>query len=793
MSVDPGTRAQPAGSARFPSDGTRTPPVETDVAVPWPRFWLDAHRRWLAAQRRLVIGGSLVLWLAGNVAFIALVVVDDLDFLGPLGGPYVLGFGVFALTGAIIGWYRPGHLLALFFLVLGLAAPLANTLLAATLGPLATQPLELRTLLAALSLAATTMVFPLLPLAVVMFPDGRLPSQRWRWLPLLALLASLLGGVAALAAGTWGGEPEGQLIGAPFDGALLGVADVLSPLYFSLLPVLTGSAAVAMVLRYRRGGTVVRQQLKWLGLAALVLVLIFLWLLVTTGAAATAPGISAAVMSVGIALVPVSVAIAIVRHGLYDIDLVLSRTLVFVMLAAFITALYAVTVAGVGTLIGDPTNVVLTIGTTALVAVVFEPVRARAHRLANRAVYGRRATPYEVLTGVVDALPTGGDVVDLRAGAVPDESGSAAGSVDAAPIGPTAGPGPGPGTGSSDVQLVGLAQLLADGTGAGHTTIWVRSGDHLHAAACAPPHDPAEHAVMGCDGDGQPQIEPATHVEPVRLDGELIGALSFERSRDHPVTPHDRALLSQMGGQASLVLGNARLREQLADRVAQLRVSRQRLVAAQDEARRRLERDLHDGAQQQLVALKVKLGLARSIGAKEGVEAQLDDALGELATIADAAVGSLRDLARGIYPPLLEAEGLERALASAVQRLPIPIELHTTGLGRYDREVEATVYFSVLEAVRATAQQRQPGSLRIDLDDRSGQLNFRLVDDGGEIAERRDGLAIIIDRIDALDGELTISAGHDGGLAVVGSIPVATRRAPRPGTAAAGPDALVGV
>jgi len=703
-----------------------------------PRRWLAAHRRWLAVHRRSVIGGALVLWAAAMVTVFTLIVVHDVDFFGPVGGPWLVSFGLWAIPGAVIGWKRPGHVIALIFLVVGIVTPLANILLALALGPLAGQPMELRTLLGALSLLASTMLLPLVLLALVLFPDGRLPSRRWRWLPWLVGFACLVGGPAAFAAGGWGGDVNQTWIGPPFGGDLLGIAAVLSPLFFALLSILWVSGALAVAVRYRRGDAVTRQQLKWLALAALVIMLIFVWLLTTVGMVATTVGsMSEIVVSLGFAFVPVSIAIAIVRHGLYDVDVVLSRTIVFVTLAAFITGLYAVTVVGIGSLIGDPTNLALTIGTTALVAVLFEPVRARVQHWANRAVYGRRATPYEVLTALVDDLPTGA---------------------------------------ASDDQLEGLATLLADGTGARHATIWVELDGALRAAACAPAHDPAEHAAATWDDGGRIDVPQATHLEPVRLEGDLLGALSFERRRDDPVTPHDRELLAQMAGQASLVLGNARLRERLRDRIEELRASRRRLVAAQDEARRKLERDLHDGAQQQLVALKVKLGLARSIAAKEEAGEQVAESIGELSSIADAAVEDLRDLARGIYPPLLEAEGLERALASQVQRSPIPAELQAEGLRRYDRQVEATVYFCVLEAVRNAVVHAGAARLRILLEDRDDRLGFGVADDGcgfdpNEVVHGS-GLTNMADRLDALGGSLVIEAGVDGGVEVGGSIPV---------------------
>ena len=700
--------------------------------------WLETHRRWLATHRRLVVGGALAVWAAGLVAFLGVVIAYDLDFFGPLGGPYMLGFGPFAVTGALIAWHRPGHILGLLFFLLGLAAPVANTLSALAMGPFAGHSLELRTLFIALSVAATTALFPLLPLAIVLFPDGRLPSPRWRWFPWFAVIAGVVGGVAAFSAGGWGGDADQQVLGPPFGASLLGLSGTLSPLFFGSMPIMVVTSVVAAVLRFRRSDAVLRQQMKWLALAAIALLMVMVGLLVTQGAVASPPGTPAVVLSLGVALTPVSAGIAILRHRLYDVDLVLNRTIVFGALAAFITALYAAMVVGIGSLIGDASNLVLTIGATALVAVVFEPVRARVQHWANRVVYGHRATPYEVLTAIVDELGT---------------------------------------TSSSDDQLEGLATLLADGTGASHATIWVEVDGALRAAACEPPHEPAAHGVVALGAGGGVDLPDATHAELVWLHGELLGALSFERGRDDPVAPQERSLLTEMAGQASLLLGNARLRERLRARVAELRSSRQRLVAAQDEARRRLERDLHDGAQQQLVALKVKLGLARTIAGKEEAGAQVAGLLEELASTADAAVDSLRSLARGIYPPLLEAEGLERALVTQAQRAPIPVGIQAEGLRRYERQVEATVYFCVLEAARNAIAHADPTRLEILLDDRDGRLRFQVVDDGRGFdpaaVVRGLGLTTMGDRVDALGGSLDIEVAVGGGTRVVGSIPVA--------------------
>jgi signal transduction histidine kinase len=599
-------------------------------------------------------------------------------------------------------------------------------------------PEALPTSLVVLRVIADLIPIPALYLvsfALLVFPDGRLLSPRWR--PVVGLFA-----VGLIGEMTWFGVQSARSTGLSANRAdvlpeVEGAFGTVLAVANTLFLVATFLTIVSVVVRYRRSSTVERAQIRWVGAGVAAFAATqLLWFGVVFDPEVARQLFWAASLVTFPALLA-GYCVAILRYRLYDIDVVLNRTIVFAILAAFITAFYAAIVVGIGSLIGDASNLALTLGATALVAVVFEPVRARVQHWANRAVYGRRATPYEVLTAIVDDLATAA---------------------------------------SSDDQLEGMATLLADGTAARHATIWVEAGGTLHAAACWPPHDPGEHGAVTIDVDGPLQVPRSAHVEPVRRDGELLGALSFERGREDPINPHERALLAEMAGQASLLLGNARLRERLRARVDELRSSRRRLVDAQDEARRRIERDLHDGAQQQLVALKVKLGLARTISIKEEADQQTAHAIEDLAAAADVAVESLRTLARGIYPPLLESEGLERALVTQAQRTPIEIDFRAEGLRRYNREVEATVYFCVLEAMRNVVTHANATRLEILLDDRDGRLSFRIVDDGRgfDPAEVVHGLGLtnMGDRIDALGGDLIVEAGVDGGVTVLGSIPV---------------------
>ncbi len=155
--------------------------------------------------------------------------------------------------------------------------------------------------------------------------------------------------------------------------------------------------------------------------------------------------------------------------------------------------------------------------------------------------------------------------------------------------------------------------------------------------------------------------------------GDLLGALTVAKARGETLTPTDEKLVGDLAAQAGLVLRNVRLTAELLQRLEDLRASRQRLVAAQDSERRRLERDLHDGTQQQLVALKIKLGLARTMAEREHA-GNTAEVVGQLAGDADDAIFTLRDLARGIYPPLLADQGLAAALRAQAPRGQRPAE-----------------------------------------------------------------------------------------------------------------------
>jgi signal transduction histidine kinase len=264
-------------------------------------------------------------------------------------------------------------------------------------------------------------------------------------------------------------------------------------------------------------------------------------------------------------------------------------------------------------------------------------------------------------------------------------------------------------------------------------------------------------------------------VVEVRHQGELLGALAISKRAGESLTPIEEKLVDDLAQQAGLVLKNVGLTAELLARLDELRASRQRLVAAQDEERRRLERNLHDGAQQNLVALKVKLGLAEALAVKDPAKAR--ELVSQLKGDADEALETLRDLARGIYPPLLADKGLAAALESQARKATLPVDLDADGIGRYPQEAEAAVYFCVLEALQNVQKYAGASHALVRLSDINGMVRFEVEDDGKGFdpatAKRGAGLTNMADRLDALGGSIELDSQPGAGARLRGTIPVA--------------------
>ena len=419
------------------------------------------------------------------------------------------------------------------------------------------------------------------------------------------------------------------------------------------------------------------------------------------------------------------------KDYLHDIDIIISKTVTYVSLAAFIAAVYIGLVVGVSTLVGWGSGLGLPIVASVLIAMGFQPVRRRVEWWANRLVYGERATPYDVLVRF-----------SRRSAELSDEE-----------------------------LLLRIPHLIVDGTGAATAALWTRTEDGFGTAASWP----KDAEVRYVKRDTQFVDPDADYSVPVFHDGEALGGISLVKDRGDIVTPMEEALLADLASGMGLALRNARLTDQLRQQVADLEASRERVLAAADEARRMLENDLDRGPLQQLVALKVKLGPTRKFADRAGAEnaaamlAQLEEDAGE-------AIRAVRDFASGIYPPLLEAEGLAVAIAQQARKSAIPISVEGDGLQRYGREVEAAVYFCVLEGLQNMAKYARATEGSVTLDATRRTLTFEVRDNGQgfDPASTANGFGLtgMADRLDTIGGQLHIDSTPGHGTVVAGSVPV---------------------
>jgi len=575
-----------------------------------------------------------------------------------------------------------------------------------------------------------------IPLLLLLFPNGRLPSHRWRvavWIltvgPLLNLIQLAFTPNPLFEHGNIRIENPIGISGLSEGPWLLFIIPAL--LWFGT----AFSSVVALVQRFRRATGDEKQQLRWLAYVA------------GTSGALAIPGlvlgavgfegrglgvVSFALFLLGLLIgVPAASAVAILKFRLYDLDVVVKKTVVVGILAVLVSVLYVGVVVGIGSAVtGSRTSpaTLLTFVAAALLALLFQPIRRRANHLANRLVYGDRATPYEVLS----------EFADRMAGSYSTE--------DVLPL---------------------MAKTLAAGTGATRGGVWVRVGAELRLVTAWPLEVGTVVRTLPLSNGELPPAHGASGAFPVRHQGELLGAISVDMAASDPLTPSKEKLIRDVAGQAGLVLRNVRL-------IEELRASRQRIVSAQDARAKALERNIHDGAQQELVALMVRMRLAAEMADRDPERTK--GLLNDLQADAGKALENLRELARGIYPPLLADRGLGDALSAQARRAPVPVTVDADGVGRYPPEAEAAVYFCCLEALQNVAKYAAASRVVIRLSVERGRLVFRVEDDGRGFDTARppngSGLQNMADRLAALGGTVEVRSEQGRGTTVVGRIPL---------------------
>jgi signal transduction histidine kinase len=410
-------------------------------------------------------------------------------------------------------------------------------------------------------------------------------------------------------------------------------------------------------------------------------------------------------------------------------------------LIVFVLVVYVAVVLGGGAVIGhtDSPDVALSVIATAIVALAFERVQDWLEGRSLRLVHGGVASPYEVLSRFSGAVL---------------------------------------GTYAAEELTIRMAKVLADGTGAERAQVWLVVDDGLSLAATWPPEEGQEHDERV---DARRELVEAVGRRSlsVRQAGELLGVLVVQEREGVPLTSVEERLFAGCADQAGLVLRGARLRAELGRRLAQLsaqadelRESRRRLVDDHDAERSRLERDIHDGAQQHLVALAVNLRLAHTLMERSPERAAVILAQQEQAAV--ETVETLLGLSRGIYPRLLSDEGLPAALRSAAASSALPVEVTESGVGRYAPSVEAALYFCALEALQNAAKHSGSTRVRVRLDGDGDRVTLTMEDDGlgfdPSAARSGAGLTNMRDRLEAVGGALTIESGAARGTVVTASL-----------------------
>jgi signal transduction histidine kinase len=579
----------------------------------------------------------------------------------------------------------------------------------------------------AVGLTADALATSALLIVFATFPDG-VPERRWQrvavallWTPLLAAPLTLLTTPHVVMSPYIGISGEG--IPNPYAVPWLAWAE---PIVEYL--VVQSWAAVLLglgVLAYRAilGPPAVRARTRVMGLTVAGAMIAFaLWTFLPDSAPVEF------LVYVSLIALPVAAIHGILRYGAFDIGAGDRSARVERSSNLLITVVYAAGVATPGVLLTPPLTTVPAILLTTLLAVLLLPVRGWMQRRLHRALFGDRERQFGMLSELGARLEQAGEQRDL---------------------------------------LVHLAQAVRDGLDASWVRIRLAGADGLLA-----------QSPVGIAGD--PAGEPSEAVDLVHAD-ETLGRIDVGPRRRGEYSDAERTMLRTVAGQAAASVANVRLNAELAVQLDELTASRERLVAAQDDERRRLERDLHDGIQQDIVAQIAGLRLARN--RLERGELTPDE-LAELQTQARETLTDLRELARGIHPPVLTDNGLVAAVESGVARFPIPLTVEADAAVRTERyadDVETTAYYVVREALANTAKHARATHASVGLSRSNGHLRIAITDDGrgmGAVvpaSASSGGLANIRDRVAALRGTVTVSAAEPSGTTVLVDLPVGER------------------
>jgi signal transduction histidine kinase len=618
----------------------------------------------------------------------------------------------FPVVGAVIAHHRPGHVLAWVYTAAGVGAAVTLFSYGYARHALDLSPGTLPAAVASGWLSSwvwATGVVPLVTLGVLLFPDGRLPSPRWRPVAGGAIAGMvLLAAAQALRPGPLTNHP---VVDNPLgiDGAAQAL-DVVSSIGLAVFGAAFLASAASLVVRWRRGEPRERRQLRWLLYAVAVLMGAFALDLVVGSGATSFVGAGA------LAFLPVAIAISITREHLYDIDVIISRSLVYAVLTGGVIVTYVVVVAAVGGLLGSRADLVGPLIATGLVAVAFQPARELLQRLAARIVFGDQADPYASLAGLGRRLEAALEPHAVLPAVVE--------------------------TVAAALRLPYVAIELAE------------AGELRQAAAYGDPTGWSTDLLL-------------TH------QGETIGRLVLgQRSAAETLSGRERRLLEDLARQAGIAVHVVRL-------TTALQRSREQLVVAREEERRRLHRDLHDGLGPSLAAMTLQLDVLRRRIPPEAEEAQA--LAGAIKADLQATIPEIRRLIDGLRPPALDELGLLAAVREQVLALngdvESELEVTVTADGELPPLGAATAvaaYRIATEAVTNALRHAAARHCNVRVGC-NGVLEIDVEDDGRGIPEGAPagtGLQSMRDRAAELGGYCSVEAKPGGGTRVHARLPL---------------------
>ena len=547
---------------------------------------------------------------------------------------------------------------------------------------------------------------------------------------------------------------------------------VVSPLYIpatrSLAPYVAGLRAtfaawvllgfVLLYWRYRRALPAERRLIRWL-LAGVAGAAVMFGLLVALAYLGSGPEVDTAILvlwGLTVVLVLVTLAAALATGGMLALDETVQRTVAYRTLWLLIAVVYVSAAAALGVLAGRDLPGWAAMLLAAAAALAFQPAQRRLERLADRWVFGRRLDGYQVITrfgALLESAPGPDDLLDRLSAAVRE----------------------------------GLALR------------WARVRLDLALAAPAALSRFAEPADEGdVIGTAEPaarpdggELEEPAYVVPLVQGDRVLGQIECGPRRDGPLLEEDRRLLAHVAAQAATAVSNLRLTAELADRVAvierqadELTASRARLVKSTDDERRRIQRDLHDGPQQDLVVLNLNVTLARE-RLRRG-DPRADDTLAEVQAGLVGLLARVREFVHTIHPPVLADQGLLVAVEAQASRLPLEVVIEADpGLRgvRYPEQVETAAWYVVAEAVTNAVKHASAARLRIGVAQAGGWLTVEVADDGAGFdpaGARGLGLAGLADRMAIAHGDLRIESQPGHGATVRAAIPLPTPAVPVP-------------